>query len=145
MKDGGNPMSQEVTVSVVIYAAQEEVWAGLTDPNLVRQYYFGTEVDSTWKKGSPIVFRGEWQGKKYEDKGTILSVVPGRHVSFSHWSSMSGTADTPENYKAVTYDLSKSQPGTQVTVTQECDDQCREASEKHWKTILQGLKKLLES
>jgi hypothetical protein len=31
----------------------------------------GTEVISDWKEGSTIIYTGEYEGKKYHDKGLI--------------------------------------------------------------------------
>ena len=44
-----------------------KVWKGLTDPALVKQYFFGTNLKSDWKVGSRITFSGEWDGKTYVD------------------------------------------------------------------------------
>ncbi len=138
-------MKDVLKVSVIIKAPAEKVWHGLTDPKLVKQYFFGTEVDSTWKKGSPIFFRGQWDGKAYEDKGTILSIHPGQDVSYSYWSSMSGVPDLPENYHTVSYHLTKQGSETQVTISQETEPAKKEHSEKNWRRVLDGLKKVIES
>jgi hypothetical protein len=45
---------------------------------------FGTEVTSQWREGSAITWRGEWQGRAYEDKGVILQFKPGRTLQYSH-------------------------------------------------------------
>ena len=47
-----------------------KVWNGLTDPAIVKQYFFGTILKSDFTKGSRISFSGEWEGKTYEDGGT---------------------------------------------------------------------------
>ena len=59
-----------------ILATATEVWGALTKPELIKKYFFGTDVISDWKVGSPIIFKGEWKDKHYEDKGTILEVAP---------------------------------------------------------------------
>ena len=41
-----------VKVSIIINASLANVWKTLTDPELVRQYLFGTNVFTDWKKGS---------------------------------------------------------------------------------------------
>jgi hypothetical protein len=55
--------------SVVIEAPISVVWDALTKPELIKRYMFGTNVVADWQVGSPIVCKGEWQGKTYEDKG----------------------------------------------------------------------------
>jgi uncharacterized protein YndB with AHSA1/START domain len=67
--------------SITINAPSEEVWKALVNPEAIRQYMFGTHVISDWKEGSRIVWRGEWQGKPYEDKGVILTFKPERTLS----------------------------------------------------------------
>jgi hypothetical protein len=63
---------------------------------------FGTD----WKEGSPIVWQGEWQGKAYQDKGTILKIDQERVLQYSHFSPLSGQPDVPESYHTVTIELS---------------------------------------
>jgi len=62
--------------SIFISATAAKVWNALTNPELIRQYMFGTNVVSDWREGSPIVWKGEWQGTTYEDKGVILKLKP---------------------------------------------------------------------
>ena len=43
---------------IVINAEVSAVWDALINPELIKQYLFGTEAISEWKIGSTIVFRG---------------------------------------------------------------------------------------
>lgn len=132
--------------SIDIHAPASKVWEALTTPRLIKQYFFGTEAISDWKEGSPLIFRGEWEGKSYEDKGTILKVEPNRLFRYKYWSSMSGIEDKPENYVNITYRLSEENNTTTLTVTQENipDEKMKEHAEQNWKKVLNGLKKLVE-
>ena len=58
--------------AITINAPASKVWDALTKPDLIKQYLFGTEVTTDWQAGSPITYRGTWEGKTYEDKGKIL-------------------------------------------------------------------------
>jgi len=137
---------QTLTTTIDIKAPKAEVWKGLTDPEIVKQYFFGTTVQSDWKVGSPITFSGEWEGKSYQDKGTILEITPREHVRYSYWSSMAGTEDKPENYANVSYRLTEKEDGTTLELTQDNikDDASKEHSEKNWQMVFSGLKKILE-
>ncbi|RYU91552.1 SRPBCC domain-containing protein [Mucilaginibacter terrigena] len=137
-------LSLKTTIDMKAPAA--EVWKGLTDPEIVKQYFFGTNVQSDWKTGSPITFDGEWEGKSYQDKGTILEITPGEYVKYSYWSSMSGTEDKPENYNNVSYRVTEKDGGSTLEVTQDGikDEASKEHSEKNWQTVFGGLKKILE-
>ena len=68
-------------VTTTINAPPSKVWDALTKPALIKRYLFGTEVTTDWKVGSPITYRGEWQGKTYEDKGKILEIEPGKRLA----------------------------------------------------------------
>src|ERR1700743_411013 len=96
-----------LSTSMTINAPAAKVWEALTNPAIVKQYFFGTNVRTDWKKGSPIYWEGEWDSKTYQDKGHILDINPGKFVTYNYWSSMSGTEDKPENYADITYDLSE--------------------------------------
>src|SRR3989442_10144144 len=48
--------------------------------------YLGAEVETDWQVGSPITFKGDWEGKPYEDKGEILVFEPERKLAYSHRS-----------------------------------------------------------
>src|SRR5881296_1384154 len=79
-----NEITAEATVE--IDAPRGEVWRSLTDPTRISEYYLGAQVETDWQVGSPITFKGEWNGKSYEDKGVILVFEPERTLAYSHWS-----------------------------------------------------------
>ena len=69
------------TAEIRLDSAPDKVWKALTDPDLVQRYFYGTRIDSDFRPGSPVRWRGEWQGKAYEDKGEILAAQPGRRLA----------------------------------------------------------------
>src|SRR6476469_9285864 len=92
--------------SIIVNSTPSKIWEALTTPSIVKQYLFGTDVSSDWKEGSPVRYRGEWQGKSYEDKGVVKKVEPGKLLVTTYWSSMGGKEDKPENYATVSYKIS---------------------------------------
>lgn len=132
--------------SITINATEAEVWEALTNPQLIKEYLFGTEASSDWQVGSPITYKGVWEGKPYEDKGVILKLEPKKLLETSYWSGFSGLPDAPENYQKVSYALSPAPEGTALTITQEgiANETSREHSEKNWGAVLESLKRLLE-
>lgn len=131
--------------STTINAPAERVWEALVDPEKIKQYMFGTTVSSEWKEGSPITWKGEWQGKPYEDKGRIVRMTPQRVLQYTHYSPGSGEPDVPESYHTVTIELSEN-GNTTVSLSQDHNktDEARQHSEENWKMMLEGLKKLVE-
>jgi len=132
--------------SILIRASPDRVWKALTDPDQIRKYLFGTEAISDWKAGSPVRYRGVWEGKSYEDKGEVLRAEPGRLLVTTYWSSMSGLPDAPENYKTVTYELAPERDGTRITLTQDnnATEEEKNHAEQNWSQVLGGLKKMVE-
>jgi len=122
------------------------VWDALINPEKIKHWLFGTQAISDWKKGSPITYKGQWEGKQYEDRGTILAIEPEKIFKSTYWSSMSGTEDKPENYATVTYTLKKDDDGALVTLTQDNikTPEAKAHLESNWKMVLDGLKKVAE-
>ncbi len=133
-------------VSTLINGPPRAVWVALTDPDKIRQYMFGAQVDSEWRKGSRIMWRGEWQGRSFEDQGVILDLEPERLIRYTHFSRLSGLPDLPENYHVVTVRLASEGSGTRVLLTQDNNEseEARAHSEGSWKMMLSGLKVLVE-
>jgi uncharacterized protein YndB with AHSA1/START domain len=140
-----NEYSAQVTET--IDAQLWKVWEALVTPEIIKQYFFGTNTRSDWTVGSKITFSGSWEGKTYEDKGTILANEPGKMLKYSYWSSMSGIEDLPENYVEITYELHEKDGKTLITITQDNipSEKMKEHSTENWKMVLGGLKKLMES
>lgn len=105
--------------SIRIPAPPEQVWEALTNPELIRKYYFGTEWLTDFKKGSPVIFRGNWDREPFEDKGNILEIETCKLLRFNFWISGSETADIPENYTTIQYELEASGNETVFTVIRE--------------------------
>jgi len=141
-------MKEKLTskVSIHIKAPVSKVWSALTEPDQIKKYFFGTNTITDWKPGNPVRFTGEWDGKTYEDKGTVLQNDGESLLSYDYWSSMSGTEDKPENYATVTYELQNTGSGTELTITQDniSDEKAKEHSAQNWNAIVQGLKELVE-
>jgi uncharacterized protein YndB with AHSA1/START domain len=133
--------------SITIHAPVAEVWDALVNPETIKQYMFGTEVVTDWKEGSPILYKGTWEGKAFEDKGQVIKVEPEKLLVTTHWSPLSGTADSPENYHTVRYELTAEGDKTQITLTQDnnASEEEKNHSKQNWKMMLDGLKKLLEA
>jgi uncharacterized protein YndB with AHSA1/START domain len=135
------------TASVTVAASRERVWAALTDPALITQYMFGSTVTSDWTPGSPITYAGEYEGKKYEDHGTILEIRAPEVLRSTHFSPLGGKPDIPENYHEIAYTLTPDGGSTKVELTQDnnASEEEAEHSAQNWKQMLVGLKSVVES
>src|SRR5688572_21313057 len=124
------------SASILVQAPRSAVWDAVTQPDLVQKYFFGTRLSTDWKVGSPLTFRGEWNGQAYEDRGDVLSFDPPRSLSYDYWSSFSGSEDVKERRQVIRYDLEETSEGTRVSVSQSNIDTQERAdhSAKNWQT-----------
>ena len=127
--------------SATINAPTEIIWDALVTPSIIKEYMFGTNVVSDFKEGSPITWKGEWEGRPYEDKGVIQKSVPNHVLQYTHASAGSDEVHT------ITIELAEKGPSqTEVTLSQDnnASEEAREHSEKNWRMMLDGLKKISE-
>ena len=103
-------------------------------------------METDWQPGSPIIWKGVYEGKEYEDKGEILAVEPGRLLKVTHYSPLSGQPDTPENYHTLTYELEESGTTTRLSLSQ--DNNASEEEAEHsrgmWEMLVNGVKEAAE-
>lgn len=132
--------------TITINAPASEVWKGITDPEIVKQYFFGTTIESDWKAGSAITYSGIHEGRAYKDKGKIIEIENEKKLRHTYWSSLSDTPDAPENYFTVMYELTEKANKTSLTITQSGNmtEEGSQHSGQNWQKTMEGLKKVLE-
>jgi len=110
----------KTTDSIVrIAAPARKVWLALTVPDLVKQWQYGSDLLTTWEVGTPIIFRNEWNGQVFEQKGNVLEFVPDSRLRYSLFFPHPDLRDIPEHYFFMTYELTESEGGTSLLVRQE--------------------------
>jgi uncharacterized protein YndB with AHSA1/START domain len=129
-----------------IEAPASRVWEALTDPDQIKEYIFGSVVQTSWEVGSPITWNGEYEGRAYQDKGEVLSYDEPRELSVTHYSPLAGQDDKPENYHTLVYALDEQDGATRVSLTQDncADEQEAERFSANWQQMLDGLKAHVE-
>jgi uncharacterized protein YndB with AHSA1/START domain len=136
-----------VSESIEINAEPSKIWDALTNPEIIKEYLFGTQTITDWKVGSDIMFQGEYQGKAYRDKGIIIEYIPNKKISYRYWTGFSGLEDKPENYSLITYNVDViGSNKTRFTWTQKgfAGEQGYEHSKNGTKTLLDKIKEIIE-
>ncbi|MCU1434900.1 MAG: ATPase [Pseudarthrobacter sp.] len=135
------------TSTVTINTPASRVWEVITDPDAVKEFMFGADLNTDWTVGEPILWRGEWEGKPYEDKGEILEVEPGKKLVHTHFSPLGGEEDKPENYHTLTWTLEDQEGGaTRLTLSQDnnATEEAAEHSRGMWDMLVAEVKKIAE-
>ena len=91
----------KIEKTIEIDASVQKVWDGLTNPDIIKQYMFGTETICDWKEGSEIIFQGSYEETSYKDKGVLQKIIAEEILQSTYLSSFSGLEDKPENPEAL--------------------------------------------
>lgn len=135
----------QIQYTTTVNAPLEKVWDALTNPEMVKQFLFGSQLLTDWKVGSEIIFQGEWEGQTYRDKGVVLEYNHQQKLAYSYLSNWSGMEDKPENYLWVCYEVKPGDNCTELTIYQSnYDEEKAEHSKGNWANVIDGLKKLVE-
>ncbi|HEY3387133.1 MAG TPA: SRPBCC domain-containing protein [Saprospiraceae bacterium] len=141
--------------TILINAPIERVWDALVNPEMTKIYMFGCETASDWKPGSPLLWKGQYEGKDMVFvKGNVVEINPPFKLIYTVIDPNSGMEDIPENYLNVTYDLEAVGEQTRLTVIQDGFEGAARGEERYqeiynegkgWDPILQEIKRLLET
>ncbi|MEJ0031034.1 MAG: SRPBCC domain-containing protein [Bacteroidota bacterium] len=106
-------------VSTTIDAPATKVWEALVTPKIIKHICLALMWSPILKLGVRIKWKGEWEGKRYEDKGEIREFTQNHLLQYTHFSPLTGQEDIPENYHIVTITLVEKDGKTNVTLTQD--------------------------
>jgi len=148
-------MSLVIKNSITIDAPASKVWNALVDPEQTKKYMFGCEAVSEWRTGSPLLWKGQHEGKEMVFvKGNVVDIKPERFLAYTVFDPLSTIEDIPENYLTVTYELKSENGTTTLNVTQgdyaavaDGERRFKDSSNngEGWNPILVQIKKLVES
>lgn len=105
--------------TILINNSRQKVWDCITRPEFVKQWQYESELMTDWITGHKISFRSEWEGKYYEQWGTVLSYNPPESLSYSLFAPSPGLDDKPENYFIMHYKLTDEDGQTRLEIIQE--------------------------
>ena len=128
-----------------IRATPEQLWAALTSPDIMKQYWFYMHQESDWKPGSP--WRLLFADGRIADTGEILEADPPRRLVI-RWRNEFMPELKAEGPARCTYEIEPVEGAVKLTVTHAMDrpnTQFIEAVSNGWPLILSNLKSLLET
>ncbi|MGH3692781.1 MAG: ArsR/SmtB family transcription factor [Pseudonocardiaceae bacterium] len=142
-----------------IKTTPEELWQALTDSAFTRRYW-GVELESDWKVGSPVLTQAVPGGQLRDLEQVVLESEPPRRLSYS-WhdyqpehAEMFGWTDevfaelVKEKRSKVTFEIEPVESMVKLTVIHddfEPDSEMLKGVSGGWPAILSSLKTLLET
>ena len=140
--------------SISIDAPPSKVWDALINPEQTKKYMFGCETVSDWKIGSPLLWKGNYEGNDMVFvKGHIVDFQPEKLLAYTTIDpNNTEVPDIPENYLTVTYELKEENGQTELKVTQGDYSKVANGEKRYndtiegggWMSILEAIKTLLE-
>jgi uncharacterized protein YndB with AHSA1/START domain len=127
-----------------IKTTPEKLWEALTSSEFSRRYWFGTELRSSFKVGSPFALV---MGGKVTDSGEILEADRPRRLSYTFKHELDDEM-RKEGTTKVVFTLEPHGELVKLTLTHEGfakDSRLLDGISKGWPAILASLKSLLES
>jgi len=128
-----------------IRTTPERLWAALTDPVLMREYWFGMHQESDFKAGSPwpLVFADG----RVADTGTVLEAAPPRRLVLE-WQNKFRPELAAEGSAQCRIEIELQGEAVKLTIVHAMDrpnSQFIGAVPQGWPMIVSNLKSLLET
>jgi uncharacterized protein YndB with AHSA1/START domain len=141
----GNAPGSAFIYVTYIRTTPEKLWSALTDPEFIKQYWFGMSCESDFKKGSP--WRLVFNDGRVADTGEILESDPPRRLVIK-WRNEWKPELKEEGYSKCVMELEPASSAVKLTITHTIDKtgaQFIEAVSGGWPKVISNLKSLLES
>jgi len=128
-----------------IRTTPEKLWSALTDPEYMKQYWFGVHCDSQWTAGSP--WRMVHPDGQVTDAGEIVQAAPPRRLVI-RWRHESRPELKAEGDSLCTMELEPTGSAVKLSITHSIErepSKSIDAVSGGWPKILSNLKSLLET
>ncbi len=140
---------------ITINAPAVKVWNALVNPEQTKKYMFGCETVSDWQPGSPLLWKGSYEGKEMVFvKGIVLEIHPPTFLKYTVIDPNAAMEDIPANYLNITYLLVEHAGKTTLTVIQDGFETAADGEKRYkdtynngegWNPILVQIKNLVEA
>jgi uncharacterized protein YndB with AHSA1/START domain len=138
-------MSSTFVYVTYIRTTPQKLWDALTQPEFIRQYWFGMIQESEWKVGAS--WKMLFEDGRVADAGEVLEIDPPRRLVLK-WRNEFRPELKAEGFSRCIYDLQQDGETVKLTITHsiEKDDAgFITAVSGGWPKILSSLKSLLET
>jgi uncharacterized protein YndB with AHSA1/START domain len=140
-----SPVETKFIYVTFIRTTPERLWSALTDPELMKTYWFGMTQESDWKIGAS--WRMISTDGTVTDAGEVLEADPPRRLAI-RWRNEFRPELKAEGYSRCVYELEPVQGVVKLTITHSIEREGAkliEAVSGGWPRILSNLKSWLET
>jgi uncharacterized protein YndB with AHSA1/START domain len=141
----GNKTGSTFVYVTYIRTTPERLWSALTDPEFIKQYWFGMHCESEFTSGSSWkLVSGD--GQVY-DAGAIVEAEPTRRLVI-RWQQQHKPELKAEGYSLCTMELEPSGTAVKLSITHTIErepSQFIAAVSGGWPKVISNLKSLLET
>ena len=128
-----------------IRTTPETLWAALTTSEFMKKYWFGMNIETDWKAGSPwkLIF----PDGRIADTGEIVELDRPRRIVLK-WRNELRPSLTAEGHARCSIELEPQDGAVKLTIShmiERADSKLIEAVSGGWPRILSNLKSLLET
>lgn len=130
---------------IFIRTTPEALWTALTDPSMMKQYWFGMHQECDWTPGSP--WRLVFPDGRIGDTGEVIEVDRPRRIVL-RWRNEFRPELKAEGWALCTYELEPVGEAVKLTIThgiERPDSKFIQAVSNGWPRILSNLKSLIET
>ena len=130
---------------IYIHTTPARLWSALTDPDFVRQYWFGMHHETDWQPGS--AWRLMHPDGRMIDSGKVLEADPPKRLVLS-WRHQMRPEFNDEGDARCVMELEQAGDAVKLSITHSIDvphSKVIEAVSGGWPKILSNLKSLLET
>jgi uncharacterized protein YndB with AHSA1/START domain len=128
-----------------IRATADDLWAALTNPDMMKQYWFGMHQETDWQAGSP--WRLMFPDGRVADAGEVVEAHRPKRIVLK-WRNEFRPELNAEGFARCTMEIEPMDGAVKLTITHAIDrpeSKLIEAVSGGWPRILSNLKSLLET
>jgi uncharacterized protein YndB with AHSA1/START domain len=137
--------NQDFIYVTYIKTTPERLWDALTKPEFTRQYWFGVDVTSDWKPGSPMTYLRDG---KATVQGKVLAADRPKVLSYTFREASGDASDEPPTKVTLEIEPELGTETVRLTVTHTDfvpNSKHRPRISGGWPAVLSGLKSYLET
>ncbi len=136
---------------IYIRCTPEELWRGITDGALTRQYFHDTVIESSWEPGAPVRFLyadgADADHGAVAVEGKVLECDPPRRLAIT-WKALYNPEAADEPPSRVTWEIEPMGDSCRLSVVHDQFDgetPTYHGVKEGWLVLLSSLKSLLET